>query len=260
MTHPTDKLKMYHELASWWPLLSAPSEYPQEAAMLAAALREFAQRPVRTVLELGSGGGNNAVYLKESFEMTLSDLSADMLAVSRALNPECEHVQGDMRTVQIGRRFDAVLIYDAIDYMLTADDVAAALRNAVTHLEPGGVLVIVPDDTAESYKPTHDTGGHDDETRSMRYLRWAHPVEGTSYRTTYVYALRESGGEVRVEHEDHVTAAFPQEFWLSAIKDAGLHAISRNETHWGFDTGADRDVFIGVAPGTMPVLNKQSRP
>ena len=59
------------------------------------------------MLELGSGGGNNASHLKAHFQLTLVDLSPAMLAVSRALNPECEHLQGDMRTVRLGRRFDA---------------------------------------------------------------------------------------------------------------------------------------------------------
>ena len=66
------------------------------------------ERTPRTLLELGSGGGNNASYLKARFQMVLVDRSSGMLAVSRALNPECEHVEGDMRTVRLGRQFDGV--------------------------------------------------------------------------------------------------------------------------------------------------------
>jgi SAM-dependent methyltransferase len=46
------------------------------------------------VLELGSGGGNNASHLKARFEMVVVEPSPAMLAVSRALNPECEHEHG----------------------------------------------------------------------------------------------------------------------------------------------------------------------
>jgi hypothetical protein len=108
--------RFYSDLAEWWPLISPPEEYVEEAAFAASLLR-MADPPTRTVLELGSGGGNNAFYLKHEFEMTLVDLSDDMLAVSRELNPECEHLQGDMRTVRLGRTFDAVFLHDAIDYM-----------------------------------------------------------------------------------------------------------------------------------------------
>ena len=75
----------------------------------------------RTLLELGSGGGNNASHLKTRFDCTLTDISPEMLALSRSLNPECEHLEGDMRTLRLGREFDVVFIHDAISYLTTED-------------------------------------------------------------------------------------------------------------------------------------------
>ena len=105
--------KLYHELALWWPLLSAPEEYAEEAGVYRKALVDACAAPPRSLLELGSGGGNNASHMKARFEMTLVDRSSEMLAVSRAINPDCEHVHGDMRNVRLGRTFDAVFIHDA---------------------------------------------------------------------------------------------------------------------------------------------------
>lgn len=105
---------MYDELAHWWPLLSAPHEYAEEAAFYARTIAAAAGGEVRTVLELGSGGGNNASHLKARYQMTLVEPAAGMLAHSHALNPECEHVQGEMRTVRLGRQFDAVFVHDAV--------------------------------------------------------------------------------------------------------------------------------------------------
>ncbi len=101
--------RFYGELAAWWPLISPPEDYEEEAAF-AAALLASASIPVHEVLELGSGGGNNACHLKASFTMTLVDLSVEMLDVSRRLNPDCEHRHGDMRSVRLGRSFDAVFV------------------------------------------------------------------------------------------------------------------------------------------------------
>src|SRR5260370_40916615 len=81
--------KLYDELAEWWPLFAAPADYAEEVEFFAKMLNASCNATPRTVLELGSGGGNNAFYLKRSFEMTLVDVSAQMLAVSRAHNPEC---------------------------------------------------------------------------------------------------------------------------------------------------------------------------
>lgn len=101
MSEPT-ALRFYGELAEWWPLVSPPEEYGEEAAF-AATLLASAAGPARDVLELGSGGGHNAVHLKTRFAMTLVDLAPEMLDVSRQLNPECQHHVCDMRNTRLGR-------------------------------------------------------------------------------------------------------------------------------------------------------------
>src|SRR5437867_4466021 len=178
---------MYDDLARWWPLLSPAAHYREEAATFAGAFEQRAARPVRTLLELGSGGGNTASHLKARYELTLVDLSPAMIEVSRALNPECEHIESDMRSVRLGRVFDAVLLFDAVMYMATEEDLGAAIRTAAAHLAPGGVALFVPDETAESYRPHTSSGGDDGEGRSMRYLQWSHAPRGDTYRTTFVY-------------------------------------------------------------------------
>ena len=95
--------RLYQELADWWPLISPPAEYAAEAAYL-AELFTTASVDVRELLDLGSGGGHVAVHLKGRLELTLVDRSAGMLAVSRRLNPECAHQQGDMLTIRLGLR------------------------------------------------------------------------------------------------------------------------------------------------------------
>src|SRR3954468_1805196 len=104
--------KLYSELASWFHLLSAPKDYAEEAEFAQNTLIESSATPVKTVLELGAGGGNNAFHMKSAFGMTLTDLSQSMLDESRGINPECEHIVGDMRTLRLDRTFDAVFVHD----------------------------------------------------------------------------------------------------------------------------------------------------
>src|ERR1035438_4250602 len=98
MTGTPGEYRLYRDLAGWWPLISPLGEYAEEAAYLAGVFRSAAV-PVREVLDLGSGGGHVAVHLKERLALTLVDLSEEMLAVSRELNPECQHIRGDMLTI-----------------------------------------------------------------------------------------------------------------------------------------------------------------
>ena len=78
-------LKLYSDLGSWWPLFSEVEAYEEEAAFFREIFERFAPH-ARSMLELGCGGGNNASFLKNKYEMTLTDLSPEMLEVSRRLN------------------------------------------------------------------------------------------------------------------------------------------------------------------------------
>ncbi len=95
-------------------------------------LRAAGDQPCVSVLELGSGGGNNASFMKAQFELALVEPALGMLAVSRALNPDCEHVEGDIRTIRLGRQFDRVFIHDAICYMATEADPRCAMPMAAS--------------------------------------------------------------------------------------------------------------------------------
>ena len=53
---------MYSDLAPWFHLLTHPSDYGDEAAFVTRVVDQAAEGPARTLLELGSGGGNNASY------------------------------------------------------------------------------------------------------------------------------------------------------------------------------------------------------
>ncbi len=211
----------YSDLAAWWPLVSPAPEYAEESEEIARVLRSTGAG-VRTVLELGSGGGHVAYHLKKDFTLTLSDLSEAMVARSRELNPECEHLVADMRSLRLGRTFDAVLVHDAIDYMLDEADLAAVFATAFAHLRPGGVALFVPDHTTETFAPGTDCGGTDGpDGEGIRYLEWSHPHDGR-VATEYAFVVREANGKLWSTHETHVTGLFPESTWKRLLAAAGF--------------------------------------
>lgn len=242
-------MKLYAELASWWPLLSEPEHYAEEAEFYRALLVSACERAPRTLLELGSGGGNNASHLKSHFALTLVDASPGMLEVSRALNPECEHLQGDMRSVRLGREFDGVFIHDAIDYMASEADLRAAFATAFVHCRPGGAAVFAPDHLRDTFRAETSHGGHDGSGRALRYLEWTWDPDpaDTTYLTDYAYALRESDGSVRVEHDRHVGGLFSRSDWLRWLAEAGFEARVVPFAHSELEPGR-LEVFVGVKP------------
>ena len=227
-------IKMYDELAEWWPLIVDPDDY-RAAAKEYAGLLTLHGSPER-ILELGSGGGSNAHYLKEKFHLTLVDLSPRMLEVSRASNPECVHLQGDMRTIRLDAAFDAVFVEDAVGYMTTEGDLRLALETAFVHCRPGGGCLLVPDCFRETYRPGVGAGGRDLGDRSLRYLEWDYDRDPTDtlIETDYAFLMRTGSSSTRVVHDHHTNGLFAREVWLDLCRDVGfepeMHATRRPET------------------------------
>jgi trans-aconitate methyltransferase len=240
--------RLYKDLASWFTLLTAPEDYAEEAEFYRKTILAACASSPRTLLELGSGSGNNASHLKARFTMTLVDLSPEMLTVSRAMNPECEHIQGDMRTVRLDRQFDAVFIQDAITYITTENDLRSTLETAFVHCRPGGVALFAPDYTRETFRPSTNHGGHDSEERSMRYLAWnwdPDPTD-TTYIADFAYLLRE-GKEIRCEYDRHILGMFSREDWLRWITEAGFEARAIPFEHSQIEPGSC-ELFLGIKP------------
>ena len=228
--------------------MTHPSDYVEEADFATRVIEATVEGQARTLLELGSGGGNNASHLKLRFECTLTDLSPEMLALSRTLNPECEHLEGDMRTLRLERTFDAVFVHDAIAYITTEDDLRATIETVAEHLRPGGAALLVPDTTRELFEPGTRHGGHDgDDGRSLRYLEWSYDPDPTDtiYDVDFAFLLRETGKETRVEHDRHVCGVFPEALWRALIEEAGLELVD-------FDVedpdAGDHAVFVARKP------------
>jgi SAM-dependent methyltransferase len=236
--------RFYQELSDWWPLFSPPVHYVEEVDDLLRRLAPLPEPGTKTLLELGSGGGSFAFHLKKQFKLTLTDLSEGMLAQSRAVNPEAEHLAGDMRTLRLNREFDYVLVHDAVCYMTELRDLQAAIETAAVHCKRGGTVIVLPDFVKETFTSGTDEGGEDSpDGRGFRYLEWRWDLDpnDSTYFVDYAFLLRESNGDVRAVHDRHVEGLFPRAAWLNAFESAGLRASSEID-EWG------RDVFVARKP------------
>jgi trans-aconitate methyltransferase len=235
--------RLYTELAGWWHLISPTEDYADEAAFFK---RLFQAENAKTILELGSGGGNVAWFLKKDFTLTLTDISGEMLTESKKQNPELEHIEGDMRALRLGKTFDGVLIHDAIMYMTSEEDLRAALVTAYEHCKPGGAVVIVPDWVAETFRlhTTHE--GEDAGERGVRYLEWIWDADPNDTEVNYefILALKENDA-LRTVVDRQVVGVFPRATWLQLLRDVGFEARVIEDPS---TDGERTEVFLGHKP------------
>jgi SAM-dependent methyltransferase len=259
VTADTPTYGLYHELADWWPLISPPGEYVADAARITTAFGAAAG-PVRDVLDLGSGGGHVAVHLKDRYSMTLLDLSAEMLAVSQRLNPECEHLVGDMRTVRLGRLFDAVLVHDAVDYVTSEAELRLVIGTAFAHCRAGGIAVFAPDHTAETFLAgTGGGGGDGPDGRRASFREWTSDPDGGDdwILAEYEFTLRDAHGGVQVVREAHRLGSFRRDTWLALLAEGGFTAQVRPVGEGANHPGTRGVMFAGhrlPGPASEPAL------
>jgi SAM-dependent methyltransferase len=238
-------MKLYTELANWWPLLSPPEDYAEEASYFINTLNNHAESPVTTMLELGAGGGNNAYHIKQHATLTLTDHSQEMLQVSQQLNPECRHIAADMKTLRLNETFEAVFLHDAVMYLVTEHDLQCTWQTAAHHLRPGGIALFVPDFIHETFQSqtTHD--GHDGENRALRYLEWTTDPDPTdsTFTTDRILILKDGSNQTTVEHIQCQLGLFPESVWRSLMKKAGFEPIILRPTYEGAETVR---CFLGI--------------
>ena len=218
--------RLYGDLAYLWPIVSPPEDYLEEARYWKDAITVGLGPGRQRILELGVGGGHNLSHLTAHFEAEAVDLSPRMLEHSRKLNPDVVHHLGDMRTVRLGTVFDAVLIHDAISYMLTEDDLRAAFATARAHLRPGGLLLVAPDLVKENFHdgmmlhwPIPPTS-HGIEVTVEERITDPDPTD-TVIESVITYTITE-GGTQQVETDIHSCGLFSLDTWISLMEEAGF--------------------------------------
>jgi ubiquinone/menaquinone biosynthesis C-methylase UbiE/DNA-binding transcriptional ArsR family regulator len=118
-----------------------------DAAVEDAIRTALADKPIRALLDLGTGTGRMLELFAGDIERGLGlDLSLDMLALARARLDRaglkhCSVRQGDIYDLALPRdTFDAVIIHQVLHFL---DDSPRAIREASRVLRPGGRLLVV---------------------------------------------------------------------------------------------------------------------
>ena len=262
--------RMYDDFAHLWPLISHHSDYEVEARYWRNALSsELGQRRLR-ILELGVGGGNNLHHILypqcdgrasadaacngEHMQLDLPahdavvvDPSEKMLLNCKLLNPTVERHIGNMLDVRLNKKFDAVLIHDAVCYLMSEDDITDTIATARAHLQGGGVLIMAPDSFTETYTGTQlNAGIRRDVTPEFASIEYDHDPDpdDNAVESVFIYIIKNSDGSVRVEEDRHITGIFSIRTWLRLMKQAGFRA--KRLPYPVHEDGRDAYLLVGV--------------
>ena len=235
--------RLYHDLAWLWPMWGdVTGEYADFCEHTLKLIKKYSKRDIHTLLNMGCGGGKNAFNLKKYAEVTGIDISPAMLDQAKKLNPDCTFLQEDMRYFSLGKEFDAVLVDDGISYITTGPDLYSVFKKAYEHLAGGGVMVVGPDTTKDTFNQnaTHVSyaePGQKPENIEVVYIENIYDPDPAddSYEAAMVYLIRENG-KLRVEQDLHILGLFSLAQWEKSLDKAGfeIHKERYVEGHYEY--------------------------
>ena len=219
-------VRIYTDLAPLWPLISPVEDYAPQSQRIWHCLQSRLHTDRPRLLELGAGAGHGLCHLAERATCTAVDLSPAMLEQCRRLNPGVEAHVGDMRSIRLGCHFDAVLLHDSADYLLSAQDLRATLCTAAAHLHSGGALLVAPTYTRETF--VNHQCEYDQRSRDglvVTYLSYVHDPDPSD--TTFeliLHLLINEEGRVRAVDDRHACGLFGRDDWLGLLRAGGFDA------------------------------------
>jgi SAM-dependent methyltransferase len=245
-------MSVFGEYAQFYDTLYRDKDYAAEVAYLEAIFARWGGGQIHSVLDLGCGTGSHALPLAErGYAVTGVDQSAAMLAQARAkLGDRARFEQGDLRSVDLGQTFDAVVsMFAVFGYMISNEDLAAAFQTARRHTRKGGLFffdawfgpAVLAERPSDRYK-IFDTGGE-------RVIRFVHPELDVLRHVVEVnYKVLRLAGATVVAEVDEVHPMrylFPQEV-AYYLQQAGF-AVKHLGTFLHLDGGLDpRDWNLAV--------------
>ena len=215
---------MYDRAAAAYDVLHAArqKDYAGEAARVAELVRE--RRPgAQSLLDTACGTGGHVRFLRDLFDHVEGvDGSPAMLARAAERAPGVPLHEGDLRTFDLGRRFDAVTcLFSSIAYLVPAEELRRGVANLARHLVDGGVLVVEPWVRPEDWDPgplPRIDSGQGEGLSVTRMTRSWREAERSFLDMQYLIGTRDGVEHVR---EHHANALYDEGDYRQAFEAAG---------------------------------------
>jgi SAM-dependent methyltransferase len=212
-------------------------------------------RDAGEVLELGCGTGRLTLPMAETGASVVSvDIASRMLERLRGklegLDLDVEVVQADFRYLDLGRRFQLVVLpFNAIHHVFTAEEILELFRRVGEHLEPGGRFaldLIVPDDRFYDRDPegVHELR-HFPDPQGGRMTSWENGWYDRLTQVNHVrYHYRRANGRQQVL-EIPMRMYYPQEM-LGLVRLAGWRMLRCDQDFNGTPLGREGHKMVLV--------------
>lgn len=240
--------RLYHDFARYYDLLYEKFDHLKESEFIKWAAEEHKSSPGNKLLDVACGTGRHAGVLKDDFDITGVDINPEMLKIAREKLPDIHLIEGDMKKLDLGEKFDVVIcMFSAMNYNTTLEEFKGTLKNFYNHLNPGGTLIFDYGINKENWIEglvSVDTAV-DGDLKLARICQSR--LENGIFHADFVFLVKEKG-ILDFDVDEHKLGVLGIEEVVGSLAYAGFESYIYSEftsKKWDVLSG-ERPIFVGV--------------
>lgn len=242
------KKQLYKKFAKYYDKIYEKMDHQKEAEFIKWAVKTYKNSHGNELLDVACGTGRHAYFLKNDFKIIGFDISEEMLKIAREKLPDIHFIKGDMKKLDLERKFDVLIcMFSAINYNTTLEELNITLNNFYNHLKEGGVLIFDMGINKENWiEGVVSVDTVVDKNFKLARMCQSH-LENGIFNSSFVFLVKEDG-VVDFDIDEHKLGVFGMEDVINLMKKTGFEIfISSNfkDEEWQLETG-ERPVFVGV--------------
>ncbi len=242
--------ELYRKFAHYYDLIYQWMDYPGESEFILMVVNRYKKSEGMNLLDVACGTGGHAQYLQNYFNILGLDINPEMLEIARQKVPKMEFIQGDMKKIDLKRRFDTIIcLFSAINYHNTLDELKKTFKRFYDHLKPGGVLIFDLGFCTENW----EEGRMFVDAVVEGDLQLARISQSRLYNgvfdAKFLFLIKEDG-KIDFEIDQHQIGVFSTYYVQKTLENLGFKCLvygGYNEQPWDEEAN-ERPVFVCVKP------------
>lgn len=230
---------MYKKSAEFYDALYHFKNYKEASEKLRDIIYRFNPKAI-TLLDTACGTGKHIEYLREYFDSEGLDINDDLLNIARQRCPGNVFHHESMIDFDLKKKYDVVTcLFSSIAYVKTQENLISAISCMAGHLNPGGMLIIEPWFSRETFWTDKVTVNHYDE-KDLKITWMYTPKREKELSVLEINYLVGTPAEVTYFKERHELGLFDDSQYRSAMENTGL------KTEYDKDGLFGRGMYIGI--------------
>jgi SAM-dependent methyltransferase len=198
----------------------------------------------QSLLDVGCGTGKHLEWLRNHYQVAGLDINAELLEMAHRRCPDVPFYEGDMVDFELDQQFDVIIcLFSSIGYVKTVERLFQTVANLAHHLCTGGLLLVEPWFSPETYWVGRLTANYVDQPELK--IAWMYTSERQDHLSIFDinYLV---GTPKAVTHfvERHELGLFTHDEYMEAFQQAGLTVTHDAKGFFG------RGLYLGCKGNT----------